>query len=187
MDNLFDLILPIVFVVGSVFVSRMMKGEKEEETSEIPPGDLSTLKEEIRRRIEATQQQRQEAMTQERVPPVKQPLPTYNRQVERPGPGKVAASYNQYESMRHQVEEIRAKADHEQRKAASIMKGKGSAFSMSVFHAPAGKHRSRGLIGEVIRELHHPASARKAVINTEILGPPVGLRRPGQVHASWEQ
>lgn len=189
MDNLFDLIIPVAFVIGSLFVSRMMKRNKEEESSEDDSGevtDFNDLKEEIRKRIYEAQQQ---TRTPERTPSMQQASQAYRREVdERPQPDKVVVSEDKYASMRHQIEKIRAKADIEKRKAASIMKGKGRPLSStSVFHAPIQNRLTRGLISEVINELHHPASARKAVINAEILGAPVGLRRPGQVHASWEQ
>ena len=189
MDNLFDLIIPILFVVGSIFVNRMIKKGQDEEGSAEESDQGRNLRDEIRRQIEERRRQLEEAVEQQqqRFPtsqtsmPMQLPSPEPPRPVHRPSP------VNRYEEMRHQIDEMRMKAEEEQRKAASIMKGRHLPPTHAHHaHATMQHYSSKGLIAEVIRDLHHPASARKAIINAEILGAPIGLRRPGQNQASWE-
>ena len=185
MENLFDLLIPAIFIIGSIFVNQMVKKGRNEESSESSVDD--DIREVVRKQIELRRLQQQQGTNAQQRPVSQMQTPpvVYQRPPERPKPEPRPVQENRYDTMRHQLEEMRSKAEIEKRKAASILKGKGA--MMKRHHVPLQHSGGKGLIGEVIRELHHPTSARKAIINMEILGPPVGLRRPGQVHASWEQ
>lgn len=176
------------------FMGKKNKND-EDATPEENPGEVRDIREEIRKRINEAQRQRQDSLPelQRHVPVEERPQIPVQR-IERPRPvhmtddASARKSYREMNVMRSRIDDLRAQADTAKEKAAAILKKRvGNSYSAEVLPPRHEKRRSRNVVREVICELHDPVSARKAILNAEILGCPIGLRKPGQVKTSWEQ
>lgn len=176
------------------FMGKRNKND-EDATPEDNPGEVRDIREEIRKRIEEAQRQRQDSIPEQpHVLPVEERTQIPVQRIEHPRSVHITddtsarKSYRQMDLMRGRVDDLRAQADAAKEKAAAILKKRvGGSYSPEVRPLRHEKRRSRNVVREVIRELHDPVSARKAILNAEILGCPIGLRKPGQVKTSWEQ
>ena len=167
MESLFDGLIPLLIILfylfGNVF---RKKGEKEAPPPAAPsypqPEDESpSLREEIRRRFEERARQlRGEA---EPELPVQQPTePEPLEQVAPPSPSSVDATLRDQEA---RLEEVHRKAtairQEKPQFPTHMSEKKGTDASVSI--------RSR---------LRSPKAVSEAIVLMEVLGPPVGLRKP---------
>jgi hypothetical protein len=97
---------------------------------------------------------------------------------------EAAERMRRMQQMQEQVKAMQQRAAEEQSKAASVRSGDAWKRKDASTRSHRRYQRS-GLIREVIQDLREPGSSRKAVLNAEILGTPVGLRRPGQSQSLW--
>ena len=190
MDNLLDLIIPLIFILTFALNGflKSKKGQEKEGPSPQPTAageddPLGDLREEIRRRVQESQKPAQPM--REIVAPVQRTVvPTQSRSQATEN-REVAERMQKMALMQKQVKAMQRKADAEKKKAASFTAGKLKNVSKRGFNASRSRSRRGNLVNEVIRELKCPASSRKAVLNTEILGTPIGLRKPSQSQALW--
>lgn len=212
MENLVDLIIPLIFIatflLNGLFKPKKKQGDPEEAAegeTEAPAADpLAELREEIRRRIEANQ--RGTSATEESSPaqaPQAQPaVPSPSMRNEpAPVPAPQARSYDpvsefdaqsrqaaermrKMQQMQDQVRVLQQRAAEERSKVQSVRSGDAWKRKDASTRSQRRYQRS-ALIREVIEELQEPGSSRKAVLNAEILGTPVGLRRPAQSQSLW--
>lgn len=186
MDNLLELLIPAIFIVGSLILNAT-KGKKEEEeqkTEPIPGQEFRDLKDEIKRRIEEAKKPAQPTAETEVERPRTQTaeFPRISRSQSEPRPVyeerpmESPSSYDRIEALKKEVELKRKAAEQEREKANAVMqqgRSSRSAESRPVIAA------NRGIANEVISELKYPRSAKKAILNAEILGQPVGLKKRG--------
>lgn len=209
MENLIDLIIPIIFI-ATFILNGLFKPDKKKQGK---PGEASTpepevedrdplaeLREEIRRRIEANQKGAAEA------PPRPEPTPEPSRPSMRTEPSQAAPlprtssgsperfdaqdreaaeRLRKMQEMQDQVRAMQARAAQEQSKADSLRQGDAWKRKDASTRSYRRYQRSR-LVKEVMQDLREPGSSRKAVLNAEILGTPVGLRRPHQSQSLWD-
>lgn len=213
MENLLDLIIPLIFLIvfslGSLSKQKKGKegGEEAEEGEPLPPigggkDPLSEIREEIRRKIRENQQQRKPdsgGTTREQPTPyarqqadstLSEKPRSFNRDQQRSQQvyqqnREVAQRMENMQRMQKQVEEMQKRADAEKRKASKVAGANYGRRDLRISSKRQNRIRRSGVVGEVIGELKRPESSRKAVLNAEILGTPVGLRRPGQSQALW--
>jgi len=194
MEKFTDLIVPLIFL--AVFVlNTVFKSDKDKENqrkSPLPPiqnenDPLTQLREEIRKRIEENQRQSQSpAPTGPAQHPARKPIqrvygPTSTTagkpQPSIPLDANVGAErMYEMQRMQHQVAEMQRRAAIEKQKAANLLSGSKQLH----WHPKATSVRRTGrhsLVTEVVRDLKQAGSSRKAIMNAEILGTPVGLRR----------
>lgn len=206
MENLFDLLIPLIFIAVFLFNGLFKSNKKQpdkpsdgNDPDEAEMDPLAELREEIRRRVEASQ--RSEAPVQQQREPtsVAQPAPTVQ------APKSVAVSQRRSEQapsmldaqqrdaaermrkmqqMQDEVKAMQRRAGEAQRQASNIRGGdawKRKDTSSRSFR----RYQRSELVRDVMRDLREPGSSRKAVLNAEILGTPIGLRRPSQSQALW--
>jgi hypothetical protein len=201
MENLFDLLVPIIFILTFVLNGLFNKGKKgkgapgdegvDEPEDALPADPLAELREEIRRRIEANQRGADApgAPAPAAPSPVSRPVQVY-REATRVAPApsqadaETAERMRQMQRMQERVKDLQQQAQEEKRKAASLTGSnpwdrKGSSTRSH------SRFRNRGLVAELVSELKDAGSSRKAVLSAEILGTPVGLRKPSQGHGLW--
>jgi hypothetical protein len=203
MDNLFDLLVPIIFILTFVLNGLFNKGKKgkgatgeegaEEPDEALPADPLAELREEIRRRIEANQRGADAGAPPVPAPatpaPVSRPVQVY-REAQQMSPAtsqadaETAERMRQMQRMQERVKEMQRQAQEEQRKAASLT-GSNPWARVDTSTRSHSRYRSSGLVAELVSDLKAPGSSRKAVLSAEILGTPVGLRRPGQGQGLW--
>ena len=204
MENLLDLILPLIFLIvfslGSLSKQKKGKesGKEAEEGEPLPPfggkDPLTEIREEIQRKIRENQQQRKQetggAVGQPTDPSLSQKpnrttLDQQRAQQVYQQKREVAERMENMQRMQKQIEEMQKRADAEKRKAAKVVGGRTALNESRSGSRRQNRKRRSGIVGEVIAELKRPESSRKAVLNAEILGTPIGLKRPGQSHALW--
>lgn len=210
MENLIDLIIPIIFI-ATFILNGLFKPDKKKQGK---PGEASTsepevedrdplaeLREEIRRRIEANQRgsaeteaPRPEPTSEESRPSMRtEPSPTAPLPRSSSGSSErfdaqdreAAERLRKMQEMQDQVRAMQARAAQEQSKADSLRQGDAWKQKDASTRSYRRYQRSR-LVKEVMRDLREPGSSRKAVLNAEILGTPVGLRRPHQSQSLWD-
>ena len=208
MENLLDLIVPLIFV--AVFlVNSLSKADKNKTRGNNEPraqggggaDPLAELREEIRRRVEQNQQGRQPsaqipapARPSVAEPVLSAPSQSFQQMEQQRRALKQAADNREaaermkaMQRMQEQVKEMQRRADAEKRRAASVTSGSPLMRGPLMTHrkSTANRYPRCSLVREVVRDLKHPASSRKAILNAEILGTPVGLRKPSQTQALW--
>jgi len=207
MDNLEDIIVPIIF--GIVFLLQAIFGRKkrddEEDESPSTSGDPSDqfrkIREEIQRRVEENRRknegggspsQPQPAGSSPQRVPTMRPATAASRPLQQASQRQpVSYEVSGAERMRQmqiQIEEARKKAKQENSRAAAIRRETEERARVygNYSSSPSRLAPSSAVINSVISDLHDPARARRALIFSEVFGAPVALRNSGGARPLWE-
>jgi len=161
MDSLFDSLIPLLLILFYLFSGFSRKKQKDtppakEPSYPQPEDEPPTLREEIRRRFE----ERARQLEEENEPPQPQELP-----FDEPVPVPFAEEEETLLVQRERMTELR-------RQVAEIKSAKH----------PTAPPRSRvphsRNLAHLRQRLRHPKAVAEAIVLMEILGTPVGLRKP---------
>ena len=171
MDSLFDSIIPLLIILFYLFGNVFRKKGKDKETP--PPTEPSypqpedeprSLREEIRRRF----QERARQLRGETEPELPGPAPTEPEPVAQLEPTSVSSMEATQLAHRARLEEL-------QQKAVDIKNHQPSIKSPQEWGRPVLPTST------IIRErLRSPKAVSEAIVLMEVLGTPVGLRKPGE-------
>lgn len=207
MDNLEDIIVPIIF--GIVFLLQAIFGRKKPNdeaddaptTSDDPSDQFRKIREEIQRRVEENRrksegegspsQSQPSGSSPQRIPTMR-PATAASKPVQQALP-RQAVSYEisgaeRMRQMQIQIEEARKRAKQEEARAAAIRRDteeRARVYGNYSFR-PSTREPTSALIDGVISDLHDPARARRALIFSEVFGAPVAFRNSGGSRPLWE-
>ncbi|MBC2602492.1 hypothetical protein [Puniceicoccus vermicola] len=207
MDNLLEILLPLVFF-AIYFVSQFLgkKSEDEQDPGKEPSDDLRKIREELRRKIQERRQgSPQEYQREEKPPEASRPeaerggavlresqphrgmverRSSSSRNRESASEPALATTSNIERDLEVQMEEVRRsqeKADSARRQARQRV-----AF-INQAAAKARSQKSATSYRQFLREaLDDPQNLQKSFILHEVFGTPVGMRRDGQMRPSWD-
>ena len=194
LNNLENVIIPIIIMVlyglGSVGQKKKKDGKpgRSRQQPEVDPNEarrVREIQEEIRRKI-AERTGRVPPPVPTREPTATKPVPqvetrrfpTPSRQPSRrpepvPSPPPARSYQDELEAKLKQVKELEAQAAS---KAQSV-----GAYSIK---QPTRKKMSGELRSQLFADLSNPLGQRKAILVSEILGPPVGIKGPSHWKAN---
>ena len=173
MDSLFDSIIPLLIILFYLFGNVFRK--KGQETDPPPPTEPSypqpddeprSLREEIRRRFEERARQLREETEPEQV----EQLPV---EPEEPAEPVVQPAVTSGSSVEATLRAQRARLAGVHRKAVEIKGGPASTKMPQERDAQA-------VYSSIRHRLRSPKAVSEAIVLMEILGTPVGLRKPGE-------
>jgi len=209
MDNLFEILLPLIFF-AIYFASQFFgkKGEEEQEQQE--PESMRKVREELRRKIEerrrATQEGQQQQRTEEpqaqeraggavlresRPRPERPPAQRDPERRSAPVPEQPAVpsfpSAPDYDSdLEQQMAEVRRsqeKVEAARRQARERIGGLAANGKGSANRSPHGAESYRQFLRSSLRD---PKNLRKSFLLHEVFGTPVGMREEGKMRPSWD-
>ena len=207
MDNLLEILLPLVFF-AIYFVSQFLgkKSEDEQAPGKEPSDDLRKIREELRRKIQERRQGSPQEYQREEKPPepsrpeaerggavLRESQPhrgmverrsSSSRNRESASEPALATTSTIERDLEVQMEEVRRsqeKADSARRQARQRV------ASINQAAAKARSQKSATSYRQFLREaLDDPQNLQKSFILHEVFGTPVGMRRDGQMRPSWD-
>ena len=208
MDNLLEILLPLIFFAiyfGSQFFGK--KGEEEDDGKPVPD-ELRKVREELRRKIEerrnaskgggeprgqaepAAARERQggsvlrETHTRRSMVDEREEARTRQAAGEAEEFARVPAQASTIEQdLEAQMEEVRRSRE----KVAAARKDSREKSAALASRAKSQRARSPESYRQFLREaLKDPENLRRSFILHEVFGTPLGMRRDGQMRASWD-
>lgn len=208
MDNLLEILLPLIFF--AIYFASQFFGKKDEDepTREEEPDSMRKIREELRRKIEERrkgdqqgpqQQQQRETEKQpeeraggavlresrQRTGHESTPEPPTQPKAPRPAPSPSAQpSYDQdLEERMAEVRRSQEKVEAARRQARERIGSLAAAQSAS----SKPKNNTAASYREFLRQsLHDPENLRKSFLLHEVFGTPVGMREGGKMRPSWD-
>ena len=207
MENLLEILLPLIFF-AIYFASQFFgkKSDGEEGGGEAVPDELRKVREDLRRKIEERRnpnqsgdQSREEAQsasrereggsvlreTRSRRGMVDEREEARSREVESEpevstAPVQASTIEGDLEAQMEEVRRSRAKVDAARKEAWAKS---AAVTSRSKSHRTRSPESYRQFLREALQD---PENLRRSFILHEVFGTPLGMRRDGQMRASWD-
>ncbi|MGE9290829.1 MAG: hypothetical protein ACQKBT_07555 [Puniceicoccales bacterium] len=205
MDNLLEIILPLIFF-AIYFVSQFFgkKSGEDSDPQQEPPDDLRKIREELRRKIQERRKESSHEYVREEKPAepqkahggsvLRESQPqremverrSHTPRSQQPAPGNIPdRSASQMEAdLEAQMEAVRLS----QKKAESARReARARVASIAKVSAKGRSPKSPASYRQFLREsLKDPQNLQKSFILHEVFGTPVGMRRDGQMRPSHD-